>query len=211
MTSKKETPKTLASAICYVQTHAPIIGKETKNPFFKSNYADLPTIWKAIKDLMSEAGLTVYTITDFDDQMNEFVITTIEGHGEKLSSRSMVMLKHRTPQEYGSFLTYIRRYHLSSMMGLQVDEDDDGNAASAKPSEKPKPKPKAEPKKELTTTQKWLQDAKKQIEAITSPDGVTLWFHDANFPKDLSEKQEQWLNGIAKKHKEELEGFMKDA
>ena len=136
--------KTLEEAILHVQNSAPIIGKEKNNPFFKSKYADLPTIWKAIKDLMHEAGICVTTLTDFDAEGREFVTTYIRGHGSEISSRSVIMLGKRTAQEYGSFLTYIRRYHLSSMLGLQVDEDDDGNAASKKEQPKPQP-PKQDP------------------------------------------------------------------
>jgi hypothetical protein len=34
------------------------------------------------------------------------------------------------PQAYGSVITYQRRYALSAILGLNTDEDDDGNKAS---------------------------------------------------------------------------------
>lgn len=49
---------------------------------------------------------------------------------------SFVMpLAKADPQGAGSAITYARRYALVSMLGLNVDEDDDGNHASNKVSQ----------------------------------------------------------------------------
>ena len=34
------------------------------------------------------------------------------------------------PQEFGSSITYGRRYNLGALLNLQIDDDDDGNAAN---------------------------------------------------------------------------------
>lgn len=187
-----DKPKTIDEAILYVQNNAPIIGKETKNPFFKSNYADLPTIWKAIKDIIKEAGLSVSTTTDFDESGREYVTTSISGHGQAITSRSLIMLGKRTPQEYGSFLTYIRRYHLSSMLGLQVDEDDDGNASSVTQSSKPE----ADPLKEKANN---IAKQLRQAETLKLLDYVWQGFgknKQLDEIKAASEKAYNSLEGI---------------
>lgn len=209
MTKEKEI-KTMQEAIAYVQQRAPIILKETDNPYFKSKYADLPTIWQAIKSLISEAGLVVYHTTDFDENGNEFVVTTLAGHADKLTSRTLVMLSNRKAQEYGSFLTYIRRYHLSSMLGLQVDNDDDGNAASEpSPAQKQKPAPAKAPEKkaEATPQQKeLLEKAVKHFKSCTASEDVTIWFKDnAKNLNILTKEQETWLNAQAAARKNKLE------
>jgi hypothetical protein len=40
------------------------------------------------------------------------------------------------PQGLGSAITYQRRYALGAILNLNIDEDDDGNQASAKPQKK---------------------------------------------------------------------------
>ena len=40
-------------------------------------------------------------------------------------------LQKSNAQQYGSFMTYMRRYSICALLGLVTDDDDDGNAASA--------------------------------------------------------------------------------
>jgi hypothetical protein len=41
----------------------------------------------------------------------------------------VIPLAKPSPQEYGSALTYARRYAVSAIIGIVADEDDDGNRA----------------------------------------------------------------------------------
>lgn len=133
MSDKKET---LYQALFAVQQAAPFVDKATANPFFKSKYADLPTVWKAVKDLMGEHGLFV-SHTTFTDELGEYIRTRIihAESGDYIESVNKIILGKSTAQEYGSYMTYMRRYALSAMLGLVTDEDDDGNAASQKKAE----------------------------------------------------------------------------
>ena len=47
-------------------------------------------------------------------------------------------------QQYGSMVTYIRRYALTAMLGIATEDDDDGEAA-AKPGRRPVSKPVTAP------------------------------------------------------------------
>jgi hypothetical protein len=51
--------------------------------------------------------------------------------GEYISANSTMHPTKSDPQSIGSAITYHRRYALCSILGLNVDEDDDGNKASA--------------------------------------------------------------------------------
>jgi hypothetical protein len=50
--------------------------------------------------------------------------------GQWISGSATLPLASQTPQAYGSALTYARRYGLAAIVGLCVDQDDDGAAAS---------------------------------------------------------------------------------
>lgn len=62
-------------------------------------------------------------------------------------------------QQVGSAITYFRRYTISSLLSLEIDEDDDGNKAST---------PTPEPKFKSTTHDKpWLNKFEKDKVTIT--------------------------------------------
>jgi hypothetical protein len=56
-------------------------------------------------------------------------ITHIDS-GEIETSEVQIILSKVTAQEFGSFITYMRRYTITAMLGIVTDIDDDGNAAS---------------------------------------------------------------------------------
>ena len=122
----------LAKALSTVQGKLTYAKKDSKNPFFKSNYADLESVWDACRDLLSANGLAVSqfpgTYSDLDKSMS---LTTILTHnsGEWISQKMSVPVTKPDAQGAGSALTYMRRYALAAVVGV-VQADDDGNAAS---------------------------------------------------------------------------------
>jgi hypothetical protein len=50
--------------------------------------------------------------------------------GEWLGSHFTMKPMKNDPQGIGSCITYMRRYALAAILGLNIDEDDDGNSAS---------------------------------------------------------------------------------
>jgi hypothetical protein len=57
--------------------------------------------------------------------------------GDSIDSRFTVSLTKNDPQGAGSAITYCRRYALTSMLGLNVEEDDDANTASGNIQQRP--------------------------------------------------------------------------
>jgi len=98
------------------------ISKDSKNPFFKSNYASLPHILTEISDPLEQAGLV---ITQFP---NESGLTTMLIHaesGEYISaSYTLHVVKQNDPQAQGSAISYARRYSITSILNLAIDDDD---------------------------------------------------------------------------------------
>lgn len=110
------------------------ISKDSKNPFFNSNYLSLNGLIDAVENVLEKHGLVMLQPLGNQGVYTQIIDTE---SGDKIES--FLMLPNITDsQKLGSAITYFRRYTLQSLLGLQA-EDDDGNLAS-----KPTP-PKAKP------------------------------------------------------------------
>ena len=137
---QSESIANLAKSLSAVQGKLTYAKKDSKNPFFKSNYADLESVWDACRDLLSSNGLAVSQFPGLYSELDKSMsLTTILTHtsGEWISQEMSVPVSKVDAQGAGSCLTYMRRYALAAVVGV-VQADDDGNAASS-----PKPVVKA--------------------------------------------------------------------
>ena len=57
--NKSSSVKEIASALNAFQKGMRSIKEESENPFFKSKYADLADIWRAIREPLAQNGLSV--------------------------------------------------------------------------------------------------------------------------------------------------------
>ena len=131
-----ETIGELTEALAKAQGKLTYAVKDSANPFFKSKYADLESVWDACRSPLSENGLSVMQFPgEFIDGCMS--LTTILAHssGEWISQEMSVPVTKPDAQGAGSALTYMRRYALAAVVGV-VQADDDGNAAS-NPTSKP--------------------------------------------------------------------------
>lgn len=144
MTDK--THKNIASALAAAQSQMGKALKDSKNPHFKSTYADLSSVVGACMPALNANGIAV--VQPFTDDESGRYIKTILVHGdsgETLECRVPLIVNKNDMQGFGSAATYARRYGLMAMAGI-APEDDDGNAAAKAPprDEAPaKPDPKA--------------------------------------------------------------------
>lgn len=120
----------LAKALCNVQKLLKPAAKDANNPFFKSKYADLNSIWDACRDLLGANGLSVVQTNQIT--LEGVIVETVLLHssGQFISGELYLPLAKHDAQGVGSAITYGRRYGLASMLGIVADEDDDGNYAS---------------------------------------------------------------------------------
>jgi len=122
--------------------------KDSTNPHYKSKYADLESVWDAIREALQKNNLAVLQLTDIDASGAPVLVTrVIHTSGEHIEGRYPLVCKDPTDaQKLGSSTSYARRYSLSAMLGV-IQSDDDGNAAAghtASPSvAKPAPAPVA--------------------------------------------------------------------
>jgi hypothetical protein len=131
MMDKSESLNELALALAKAQGEMKPALKDADNPYFKSKYADIASVWEACREPLANNGLSIVQLPEPAD--NAILLTTILLHssGQYLSSQLRFPIAKTDPQSYGSALTYARRYALAAAVGVYQD-DDDGNEASNK-------------------------------------------------------------------------------
>jgi hypothetical protein len=153
---KSESIKEIAVALAVFHLKVGTIKKDAQNPFFKSSYASLSNILDSISVPLAESNLT---FTQFPCGTNG--LTTILIHtksGEFIQSEYEMKPVKDDPQGRGSVITYQRRYALASILGLNIDDDDDGNTATHGGKT-----PEAAAEADLKWLNKWKDKAQTEI------------------------------------------------
>lgn len=147
---KSEQIDKLATALAKAQAEIKGAVKDSANPFFKSNYADLQSVWDAIREPLSKNGLAVIQTTEAATPEHlELVTTLVHSSGQWIDSRFPVIALKKDPQAIGSGLSYSRRYSLAAIVGVYQTDDDaeaaQARAPQARPAQAPAPAPIAAP------------------------------------------------------------------
>ena len=125
----------LSKALLTAQKQMGAAVKGAKNPFFKSNYADLPTVMEVVKEPLNDAGIIILQPTSFNEHTQKNYITTTLIHadsGEWIQGDTEIKMGDKQgPQDFGAAQTYARRFGLQSMLFIPA-EDDDGNSVSGR-------------------------------------------------------------------------------
>lgn len=157
----------IATALIAFQIKADKIGKDANNPFFKSKYASLSHIQEAIQMPLAESGLAYSQMPDGENGLTTILIHAESG--EYFQSTYQMKPVKDDPQGRGSAITYQKRYALTAILGLNIDDDDDGNTASGT---KETPESKRQAKPELP----WLNPGTEKWSSVLSAikDGYTM-------------------------------------
>jgi hypothetical protein len=111
--------------------------KTKTNPQFKSTYADLSSVIEQANAALHPNGLAFSQEVTTDKEGVSVTTLLIHESGEIIPcAPCWLPVTQKTPQGYGSAITYCRRYSLKARMGMP-DEDDDGNAATGTGNTKP--------------------------------------------------------------------------
>lgn len=186
---KSESIGNLSKALTAVQKELRPAIKDSNNPFFKSKYADLNSVWDSCRELLAANGLSVIQGNSVGLD-NTVIVETILAHesGEWIQSELSLPLAKHDPQGVGSAVTYGRRYGLAAAVGIVADVDDDGNAASKPPTNQPAAQAKPTTKDGLVEgikrickalndsgdSIKWSMESTNEWIAAQYDDGVTL-------------------------------------
>jgi ERF superfamily len=131
--TKSESIVKLSTALLKAQKAMGGASKDSKNPFFKSNYSDYGSVLEVVKEPLNEHGVIVLQ-PHTQDATGSYVETMLvhAESGEYITSTTPVICaKANDPQAMGSAITYARRYGLQSLLSIP-SVDDDGNSASGK-------------------------------------------------------------------------------
>lgn len=121
---RSESIDQLAGALAAAQAEMTFAKKDSTNPFLKTKYSDLASVWDAVRAPLSKNGLCVSQMPTGD------MLVTVLAHksGQYIASTMPVKTgrndARNDAQAYGSALTYARRYALSAIVGIAQDDDD---------------------------------------------------------------------------------------
>ena len=119
-----EETNELSLALCLAQGQMGGAVKDSSNPFFKSSYADLTSVIKAIKQPFADNGLS-YTQFPVSSDIGVGVATRLmHVSGQWVESEFVLPIVKQDPQAAGSAITYARRYALQSIAGIPTADDD---------------------------------------------------------------------------------------
>lgn len=170
----KDSIGELALALSKAQGIFKPLIKSAENPFYKSNYATLADQWDSVREALSSNELALIQTTETENEKLVLRSTLLHSSGESVSCIYPVTARGRTlkdksnnvvgeeapdAQAIGSAISYARRYSMAAILGLAAEEDDDGNAATAKGGEnKPKQdKPTSKPPEQTDKGRKQSQ------------------------------------------------------
>ena len=143
---RSESIKELSKALVEFHKKVGKVIKDAKG--YNYRYATLSNILDVIQDPLNECGLAVTQLPQGD---HELVTMLTHVSGEFISNTSRMTPKQDDPQGRGSCITYQRRYSLGAILCINIDEDDDGAAASGiKNPQKPQPQ---QPVKKILTVE----------------------------------------------------------
>lgn len=113
--------------------------KSGKNPHLKNNYSTLADMLEACGSALTDNGLQIVQVGAMREGRHGLLTALYAADGSAIESFMVIDSKPGDAQAYGSWITYLRRYELAAMLGLEGDWDDDGEAAVGRG-----PPPKAE-------------------------------------------------------------------
>lgn len=193
----------LATALAKAQGEMSVAGKNQKNPFFKSNYADFEAIIAASRPALTKYGLSVVQPPFMCDgsEGKESCLVTILMHssGQWIKSIS----KHNPPktdiQALSSYNTSLKRMCYTSLICVATGDDDDGENAMDRNNQQHKSAElKQEPKITVCTelpkspSFSYPRDMLKKSEPIKQETLIT-----EKISKDQLEQLEHDLDGYA--------------
>lgn len=125
---QSEQVNELFAAIAKAQAEIRNPAKNTKNTYYKNEYADLTAVLNAIRPVAAAHGLSFVQSVDMVDDRVTVQSQVSHSSGQWIKSSAMVPLSENVknvPQEIGIISTYIRRYQAQAMWCINAEQDDD--------------------------------------------------------------------------------------
>ena len=181
----------IAVALTGFQSSVGKVKKSAKNPFFKSKYATLSDILEVIQTPLVENDLSFVQFPT-----SEFGLTTRVMHksGQWIQDTFYMKPAKNDPQAHGSVITYQRRYALGAIFALNIDDDDDANAASHKHTSKVDAKTNPKKDNELQEKIKYLLKEALKYEIISKEEHSNIYTKIPKMNDEKLNKAIAWIN-----------------
>jgi len=131
--NKSDSITKLAAALVKFNGEISKVSKDASNPFFKNKYATLDSIIDEARPVLTKNGLSILQLPAGDGEHAIMKTLLLHESGEWIESEPLIIKPVKNdPQAYGSCITYLRRYSLTSFLSLNTGDDDDANSSSGK-------------------------------------------------------------------------------
>jgi len=195
-----ESIKEIVPALVAVQAEMTNVKRNVTNTFFESTYADLGAVLDVVRPILAKNKLAVIqfaerqtfevesTVTGKIGEIptvtrgtaTKTVVTTRLYHesGEYFETEVFATGEPKNPQEFGSIITYLRRYSILALCCTASEADDDDGALVSAPERgdqvkgpSDKTKVKATPAAKVPTVQEKMDQLPKDLRDILSKIG----------------------------------------
>ena len=119
----------LAEALYAIREEVGPLTRDAENPHFTSKFTSLPALVEKVDPIAWKHGVLIRHQLNLDVLRHEMWF-----NGANVETYDILLPNPQgTAQGLGSAITYMRRYDITSCLGLVADLDDDGTAASRVP------------------------------------------------------------------------------
>jgi len=96
---------------------------------YSFKYATLDHIIEIVREPLTANGLWFTQIMKLDEGTYILDTRLMHGSGQWIACQTPLLFDGGSNQQFGSALTFMRRYSLTSLLGIAAEEDDDANTA----------------------------------------------------------------------------------
>lgn len=186
----------LATALAAAQMEMETAKKESDNPFFKSKYSDLASVFKELQKVLPKHGIAITQIPYSANGTDTLITLMMHKSGQWLKGKMDLRPVKTDPQGVGSAMTYNRRYSVSAMAGIASEVDDDGEGAMGRENEsknkKSSQKSKASSGKKQPTLAKLKKDLNSAMKAKGLSDSEKKAFYEFALSSSDSGESVKW-------------------
>ncbi len=120
--------KELFTALSMAQGEFPPIPKSGYNPHFKAKFSTLDDYERSCRSITKKYGLGWSQVISHVESSHMLITILFHSSGQWIQSTININPPKNDPQSLGVYITYMRRYALSAILGVSGSEDDDGNS-----------------------------------------------------------------------------------
>jgi hypothetical protein len=164
-----ESINEIATALVQVQAKLQAVKKDAKGN--RSKYATINNVLEEVRPKLNESGIALLQSPCPSNEGTVAVATRLlHTSGQWIEGTAITEVSSNAQiggaQAYGSAITYLRRYSLVALLGIETEDDDGASASQPKQASKPMPQtnPKIEPA--IQSDEKPIS-IKRDIEDIT--------------------------------------------